>query len=54
MDPSEQTRDGAETLGGLALARLRADIVSARRKGGPQCPAKSESSAQVEVGIEVS
>jgi hypothetical protein len=33
MDPSEQTRDGAETPGGLALAGLRADIVSAQRKG---------------------
>jgi hypothetical protein len=49
MDPSEQTRDGAETPGGLALARLRADIVSARRKGRPQCAAKSEGFAQVEV-----
>jgi GntR family carbon starvation induced transcriptional regulator len=34
MEPSEQILDGAETLGGLALARLRADIVSARLPPG--------------------
>ena len=34
MDPSEQSLDEAETLGGLALTKLRADIVSARLPPG--------------------